>query len=74
MSADGSLIVYSSPATGHGDIYRINADGSRRVRLTADPNYEGFPKFSFDGTRMAWIVLTGKLPHVLNDRRCGWSF
>jgi Tol biopolymer transport system component len=55
MSPDGSLIVYSSPATGHGDIYRINADGSNRTRLTSDPAYDGSPMFSFDGARICFM-------------------
>ena len=64
MSPDGSLIVYSSPATGHGDIYRINADGSHRGRLTSDPNYEGSPMFSFDGARICFMREENGVGHI----------
>ncbi len=71
MSPDGSLIVYSSPATGHGDIYRINADGSHRVRLTSDPSYEGSPMFSFDGARICYMREENGFGHVWIMDRAG---
>src|SRR5271167_2446641 len=46
MSPDGSVIVFSSPRTGDGDIYQINSDGSGRIRLTSDPSFETDPIFS----------------------------
>ena len=64
MSPDGSLIVYSSPATGHGDIYRINADGSHRVRLTSHHSYEGSPMFSFDGARICFMREENGFGHI----------
>ena len=64
MSPDGSQVVYSSPATGHGDIYRINADGSHRVRLTSDPSYEGSPMFSFDGARICFMREDRGFGHI----------
>ncbi len=63
-SPDGSLVVYSSPATGHGDIYRINADGSHRVRLTSYPSYEGSPMFSFDGARICFMREEQGFGHI----------
>jgi Tol biopolymer transport system component len=64
MSPDGSWLVYSSPATGHGDIYRAAADGSKRVRLTCDPEYEGSPMISFDGTRICYMREDKGLGHI----------
>jgi dipeptidyl aminopeptidase/acylaminoacyl peptidase len=55
MSADGALIVYASPTTGHGDVYRCDPDGSHRLRLTDDPNYEGSPSWSPDGRRVCFM-------------------
>ena len=48
-SPDGQHIVYSSPRSGNGDLYRVNIDGSGTVRLTSDPRYEGEAEYSSDG-------------------------
>jgi TolB protein len=55
VSPDGGHVIYSSPATGHGDIYRMNIDGSGITRLTTHPNYEGDAKYSPDGKRICFI-------------------
>jgi TolB protein len=54
MSPDGSLIVFSSPRSGQGDIYRINSDGAAPVRLTTDPSFETDPLFAPDGLTIAF--------------------
>src|SRR5579872_2085305 len=51
ISPNGTSIVYSTPLTGHGDIYEIGADGTNQRRLTSDPEYEGNPAYSPDGRR-----------------------
>jgi Tol biopolymer transport system component len=54
MSSDGAKIVFSSPRTGHGDIYMIDRDGSNPVRLTDSPAFEANPIFSPDGQRIVF--------------------
>ena len=56
MAPDGSAIVYASPRTAHGDIYKVNRDGSGTVRLTSDPNYEGDPQYSPDGKTIVFVT------------------
>lgn len=50
FSPDGSSVVYSTPATGHGDLYRFDLRTKKNVRLTQDPEYEGYPVVSPAGT------------------------
>ncbi len=50
FSSDGSSVVYSTPATGHGDLYQFDIRTKRNVRLTKDPDYEGYPVVSPTGT------------------------
>jgi TolB protein len=45
-SPDGRKIVYASERTGRGDIYVMNADGSRKQRLTHTPQTESNPVWS----------------------------
>jgi Tol biopolymer transport system component len=39
---------------GDGDIFIARADGSERARLTLTPEYDGAPRWSPDGTRLAF--------------------
>jgi Tol biopolymer transport system component len=48
-SPDGASIVYSTPATGHGDLYRFDRLTGNCSRLTDDSEYEGYPVCSPDG-------------------------
>jgi Tol biopolymer transport system component len=54
-SPDGRRIAYSSRASGAGDIYVMNADGSHQRRLTTDPGPETGPAWSPDGTKIAFL-------------------
>jgi Tol biopolymer transport system component len=49
LSPDASLIVYASPATGHGDIYVVSLKDRVKRRLTNAQAYEGDPAWSYDG-------------------------
>ncbi|MGZ5552924.1 MAG: M28 family peptidase, partial [Chthoniobacterales bacterium] len=45
---------YEQDASYFGDIYIMNADGSKVRRLTNEPGYDGGPFFSPDGKRIVW--------------------
>ena len=63
FSPDGSSIVYSSPATGHGDLYRFDRRTGKNVRLSVDPEYEGYPLFSPEGN-VLFMRETNKIGHL----------
>jgi TolB protein len=64
MSPDGSVIVYASPRTGHGDIYQVSKDGSNTVKLTTDTNYEGDPSFSPNGKKIVFVREQDGIGHI----------
>jgi TolB protein len=45
-SGDGRQIAYASNATGRGDIYVMDADGTRQRQLTTGPELDGAPVWS----------------------------
>ncbi len=45
---------YEQDPSFFGDIYLMNADGSKVRRLTSAPGYDGGPFFSPDGLRIVW--------------------
>jgi Tol biopolymer transport system component len=45
---------YEQDPSFFGDIYLMNADGSKVRRLTNEPGYDGGPFFSPDGQRILW--------------------
>jgi TolB protein len=55
VSPDGKHVIYSSPSTGHGDIYRVDIDGSGTIRLTDHPDYDGDARYSADGKLICFI-------------------
>jgi hypothetical protein len=59
VSRDGQAIAYMSQAGGSWDIYRANADGSGRVRLTEHAANDGLPAWSPDGRSIAFVSDRG---------------
>jgi TolB protein len=56
-SPDGSRIAFASHSDGNWEIYVMNADGSRQIRLTRDLADDGDPTWSPDGKR---IIFTSR--------------
>ena len=54
-SPDGNAIVYSSPRSGNGDLYRVSIDGTSTVQLTSNADYEGEAAYSLDGKQIVFI-------------------
>lgn len=55
ISPDGAYILFSAPRTGHGDIYRVNIDGSNVKQLTTDVNGEFDAECSPDGKQIMFV-------------------
>jgi uncharacterized protein YraI len=53
-SPNGQQLAYISKDDGNFEIYRINRDGSNKVRLTNTPQSDGLPIWSPDGQ---WIAF-----------------
>jgi dipeptidyl aminopeptidase/acylaminoacyl peptidase len=95
-SPDGTQLTFHSrrdfvnPNGFQIEIYRMNADGSNPVRLTGvDQEFDVFPTWSPDGTKIAWSRMFPEDVFVMNasdgsaktnitnnpasDSRCDWS-
>lgn len=55
-SPDGEWIVYRQrPTDAKGDIWKVRADGTEPTQLTTNVEYDSYPVFSPDGTRIAFV-------------------
>ena len=57
VSVEGRLVIRSSMR--QEDIYVSDADGTRLTPLAPDPGYDRFPRWSPDGTRIAFSSTKG---------------
>ena len=56
-AATGALghIAFRAYVDGNADIYVINADGSNQTRLTDDQEFSTMPRWSPDGSKIAFV-------------------
>lgn len=47
-------VVYTSKASGDLDLWTMNADGSKKKRITSKVGYDGGAVFSRDGKKLVW--------------------
>ncbi len=62
VSPDGQSVVFSSPSTGHGDIYCVAREGL--TRLTRSEEFEAQPLYSPSGNKIAYERESGGWRHV----------
>jgi Tol biopolymer transport system component/DNA-binding SARP family transcriptional activator len=56
VSPDGKWLVYDGNLRGNMDVYKVPAGGGRAVRLTDYPGNEYHPRWSPDGTEIAFLA------------------
>ncbi len=56
-SPDGSALAVTSSARGTFDIYLVAADGTSQQRITNHDDYEVYPQFTPDGSRILYVRL-----------------
>jgi len=59
FSPDGKRVAFVSKADGNAEIYAMNSDGSRLIRLTRDAAEDTEPSWSPDGTKIIFSSTRG---------------
>jgi Tol biopolymer transport system component len=54
-AAPKPLLVFQSNRHNAVEVYTANADGTGMARLTVNPSYDGLPRWSPDGQRIAFV-------------------
>jgi hypothetical protein len=55
ISPDGTKILYSSPRSGHGDIFVYSLEDGTTQQLTNSPSYEGDASWSPCSTKIVFV-------------------
>jgi Tol biopolymer transport system component len=61
FAPNGRRIVFTSNRDGQGEIYVMNRNGSGQTRLKRRPGDDFTPRFSRDGTQIAFTALPGSV-------------
>jgi Tol biopolymer transport system component len=59
-------VVFTSTRDGRSEVYVMNADGRRQVRLTDNPGEDTAPAWSPDGARVVWASARGGVARQLH--------
>jgi Tol biopolymer transport system component len=71
LSPDGTLIAYSSAASGNPDIWMIDFQGGSALRLTDSPAADQHPKWFPDGSQIAFVSSRQGTPGIWSVPRLG---
>ncbi|MFH0921394.1 MAG: hypothetical protein V1913_13660 [Fibrobacterota bacterium] len=59
-SPDGNHVVFSGLVAGSSDLYTLDIQSGALKKITADPNYDTYPRFSSDGKKIVFVSEWGK--------------
>lgn len=54
VSPDNKSVIFASAKTGNGDLYRLDLESNKVVRLTTGDSFEGWPFCSSDGMNVVF--------------------
>jgi len=74
---DGKRIIFSSnyknPRSRNFELYVVNDDGSNLEAVTNHPEFDGFPMFSPDGSKLVWASGRSSKEGELNLFIADWK-
>ena len=81
FTPDGKKIIFASnmknpkgPQASNFDLYLVNLDGTGLEQITFAPEFDGFPMFSPDGTKLVFASnRNAKLPNETNVFIADWK-
>ena len=73
ISPDGTLVSYTSNASGSAEVWVVDPDGGEPLRLTDDPARKGRPTWFPDGRAVAFAAKRDSPPSVWKVSRLGGS-
>ena len=73
MSPCGEYLVFSSPKSGRGDIWRIRIEDSTMHQITNTSAFESYPRYSPDGESIFYLREYGGHRHVWKTDKEGQS-
>ncbi len=73
LSPDGTLVAYSSNASGNADVWIVDTEGGEPLRLTDDPAEDRKPTWFPDGRTIAFVSTRGGQASIWKVSRLGGS-
>lgn len=57
---NGKIVYVAAGTGGRADIYSVDSDGSGTSKLTENPEFDGYPNWSFDGEKIVFVASEEK--------------
>jgi len=73
LSPCGKYLVFGSPKSGRGDIWRIHLEDSTRHRITNTEDFESHPRYSPNGESIFYLRENGGFQHIWKTDKDGLS-